>query len=65
MHKCVVKYENMHGGVPTVTQWVKSPTSIHEDACWVPGLTQWVKGSLAMSCGVRHRLGSGLALLWL
>ena len=26
-----------------VTQWVKNPTSIHEDADLIPGLTQWVK----------------------
>ena len=30
-------------GVPTVAQWVKNPTSIHEDVGWIPGLTQWVK----------------------
>ena len=30
------------------------------------GLAQWVKGSgVAMSCGVDHRRGSDLALLWL
>ena len=37
-------------GVPIVAQWVKNPTSIHEDACWMPGLIQWV---------------TDLALLWL
>ena len=30
------------GGVPTVAQWVKNPTSIHEDASSIPGLTQRV-----------------------
>ena len=30
-------------GVPVVAQWVKNPTSIHEDADLIPGLTQWVK----------------------
>ena len=30
-------------GVPIVTQWVKNPTSIHEEASSIPGLAQWVK----------------------
>ena len=30
-------------GVPTVAQWVKNLTSIHEDTASFPGLTQWVK----------------------
>ena len=30
-------------GVPTVDQWVTSPTSIHEDASSILGLTLWVK----------------------
>ena len=30
-------------GAPVVAQWVKNPTSIHENVGSVPGLTQWVK----------------------
>ena len=33
----------MTAGVPAVAQWVKNPTSIHEDTGPTPGLAQWVK----------------------
>ena len=34
--------EILSDGVPLVADWVKNPTSIHEDAGLIPGLVQWV-----------------------
>ena len=40
------KTKNMElNGVPIVARHVKKLTSIHEDACSIPGLTQCIKGS--------------------
>ena len=52
-------------GVPIVAQRVKNLTSLHEDAfqslASLSGLGIWC----CRSCGVGHRRGSDLALLWL
>ena len=41
-------------------------TGNHEVLGLIPGLAQWVKESnIAVSCGVGHRPGSDLVLLWL
>ena len=41
-------------------------TRNHEIAGSIPGLAQWVKNlGVAVSCGVGHRPGWDLALLWL
>ena len=64
LHLLYFKYVNT--GVPLGAQQVKNPTRIHEGAGSIPVLDQWVKGSgVAMSCGVVHRHGLDLALLWL
>ena len=38
-------FKSLSMGVPIVAQWVKNPTSIHEDAGSIPGLAQWLKDS--------------------
>ena len=43
-----------------------NPTNIHKDAGSIPSPVQWIKGyRIAVSCGVGHRCGLYLALLWL
>ena len=49
-----------------MVQQVKNLSSIDEDAGSIPVLAQWVKGSsIVASCGVGHRCGSNLVVLWL
>ena len=59
-------HKKMKRGVPIVAQQVKNTTSTHENVGLIPGLSQWVKRSgVSMSCGLDHRCGFDLVLLWL
>ena len=60
------QFKQQQERVPVVSQQVKNPTSIHEDAGLIPGLTHWVKGSsIGANCSVGYRHGSDLVLLLL
>ena len=55
----MLQLKNTSLGVPVLAQRLMNPTSIHEDACSIPGSAQWVK--LCSDC----RCGLNSALLWL
>ena len=48
-----------------MVQWVKNPSSIHENVGLIPGLAQWMKDGVAVSCAGGHRCGLDPSLLWL
>ena len=48
-----------------MAQWLTNPTRSHEVVGSIPGLAQWVTAGVAVSCGIGHRCGLDLVLLWL
>ena len=60
---CRACLENGYFRVPIMAQWLRNPTSTHEDSGSIPGLAQWVKDLARwVSCG--YRCGLDPALLW-
>ena len=42
-----------------MAQWIKNPTSFHEDMGLIPGLSQWIQGS---DIGGQMQLRAGVAV---
>ena len=57
--KCYIK--SIFRGVPVVAQWLTNPTSMRRQVRSLASLS----GLRIRCCGVGHRYGSDLALLWL
>ena len=57
--------KDLYLGDPIVDEWVKTPTSIHEDTVSILSLTQWVKDLVLLQAALRPQmwLESGVAVL--
>ena len=57
--------KDLYLGDPIVDEWVKNPTSIHEDTVSILSLTQWVKDLVLLQAALRPQmwLESGVAVL--
>ena len=62
LKSCASETYNLHKRSSLVAQWVKSPTSIHEDMGSIPGLAQWVRDPVFELCRLQMWLGSLVAV---